>query len=79
MGGAIDPQRSTWSRSTWSSAGEDASAEAAQYVELAEEAAETGSLDAPIPHGRRSPRRRSGDGPVIRTPNRASWGRKQRP
>ena len=49
MGGAIDPQRSTWSRSTWSSAGEDASAEAAQYVELAEEAAETGSLDAPIP------------------------------
>src|SRR4029079_14550755 len=49
MGGAIDPQRSTWSRSTWSSAREDASAEAAQYVELAEEAAETGSLGAPIP------------------------------
>ena len=44
MGGAIDPQRSTWSRSTWSSAGEDASAEAAQYVELAEAAA---AVDAP--------------------------------
>ncbi|MDA0180395.1 S8 family serine peptidase [Solirubrobacter phytolaccae] len=49
MGGAIDPQRSTWSRSTWSSAGEDASAEAAQYVQPAEEAEDTGSLDAPIP------------------------------
>lgn len=49
MGGAIDPQRSTWSKSTWSSAGEDASAEAAQYVQPAEEAADTGSLDAPVP------------------------------
>jgi serine protease AprX len=49
LGGAIDPQRSSWSKSTWSSAGEDASAEAAQYAQPAEEAEETGSLDAPIP------------------------------
>ena len=66
MGGAIDPQRSTWSRSTWSSAGEDASAEAAQYVELAEEAAETGSLDAPIPTDAEvpaEPRRSPADAP----------------
>jgi serine protease AprX len=48
-GAAIDPQRSSWSRSSWSSAGEDASAEAAMYAPAADEAADTGTLDAPIP------------------------------
>jgi serine protease AprX len=48
-GAAIDPQRSSWSRSSWSSIGEDASAEAAMYAELAEEAEDTGSLEAPVP------------------------------
>ena len=48
-GAAIDPERSSWSSSTWSSAGEDASAEAAQYAQPAQEAQDTGALDAPIP------------------------------
>jgi serine protease AprX len=49
LGGAIDPQKSSWSKSSWSSAGEDASVEAAQYAQTAQEAQDTGSLDAPVP------------------------------
>jgi serine protease AprX len=49
VGGAIDPQRSSWSRSSWSSAGEDASSEAAEYDAAVAAGEETGTLDAPIP------------------------------
>ena len=49
VGGAIDPQRSSWSRSSWSSAGEDASTEAAEYAAAVDAAQDTGTLDAPIP------------------------------
>ena len=95
LGGAIDPQRSSWSRSSWSSAGEDASAEAAQYAAAAEAAEETGTLDAPIPADAAIPTdeaapaepvadRDAGGSPVsgaagLPARNRASWGRKQRP
>ena len=49
VGGAVDPQRSSWSRSSWSSAGEDASTEAAEYAAAVDAAEDTGTLDAPIP------------------------------
>src|SRR3954447_23310480 len=49
VGGAIDPQRSSWSRSSWSSAGEDASSESADYAAAVAAGQDTGSLDAPIP------------------------------
>jgi serine protease AprX len=49
LGGAIDPQRSSWSKSSWSSAGENASAEAAQYAQDVAEAQATETLDAPVP------------------------------
>jgi serine protease AprX len=49
VGGAIDPQRSSWSRSSWSSAGEDASSESAEYAAAVAAGQDTGSLDAPIP------------------------------
>ena len=49
VGGAIDPQRSSWSRSSWSSAGEDASTESAEYAAAVAAADDTGTLDAPIP------------------------------
>jgi serine protease AprX len=49
LGGAIDPQRSSWSRSTWSSAGEDASSEAAEYDAALAASLQTDSLDAAIP------------------------------
>jgi serine protease AprX len=49
VGGAIDPQRSSWSRSSWSSAGEDASSEAAEYEAAVAASEDTGTLDAPIP------------------------------